>query len=72
MLWLASVTRECYGILFVIQMSSNMDMIVVDKKVEHTSGSESVTTEADYEEFYQDMKVNDVKTMPLSRRKRHS
>merc|ERR1712105_166555 len=33
-------------------MSSNMDMIVVDKKVEHTSGSESVTTEADYEEFY--------------------
>ena len=38
-------------------MSSNMDMIVVDKKVEHTSGSEAVTTEEDYEEFYQDMKV---------------
>jgi len=37
-------------------MSSNMDMIVVDKKVEHTSGSEAVTTEEDYEEFYQDMK----------------
>ena len=34
-----------------------MDMIVVDKKVEHTSGSEAVTTEEDYEEFYQDMKV---------------
>lgn len=37
-------------------LSSNMDMIVVDKKVEHTSGSEAVTTEEDYEEFYQHMK----------------
>ena len=34
-----------------------MDTIVVDKKVEHTSGSEAVTTEKDFEEFYQDMKV---------------
>ena len=49
-----------------------MDMIVVDKKVEHTSGSESVTTEADYEEFYQDMKVHDEKITPVTRRKRNN
>jgi len=51
----AMKTKRAYKYV-TFALSSSMDMIVVDKKVEHTSGSEAVTTEEDYEEFFEHMK----------------
>ena len=41
-----------------------MDTIVVDEKLEQPPGSEAVTTDEDYEQFYQHLKVN--KSLPAA------
>jgi len=39
------------------KLSANMDTIVVDEKLEQPSASEAVTTDEDYEQFYQHLKT---------------
>jgi len=51
----AMKTKRTYKYV-TFAISSSLDTIVVDQKVEHTAGSEAVTTEKDFEEFYQYMK----------------